>query len=88
MTLAPSEPKGWSDNRRRGADQWLHIVSGAGEAVVNGEGHPLWEGTLLLIEAGNLHEIRKTGEEPMSTLNVYDPPAYTADGAELPAGEK
>jgi hypothetical protein len=24
-----------------GADQWLYVVYGAGEAVVNGEGHPL-----------------------------------------------
>jgi mannose-6-phosphate isomerase-like protein (cupin superfamily) len=70
------------------AYQWLYVVSGEGEAVVNGEGHPLREGALLLIEASDLHEVRNTGEEPLRILNVYVPPLYTEDGEELPAGEK
>ena len=27
------------------------------------------------------------GERPLKTLNFYVPPAYTADGDELPAGK-
>jgi mannose-6-phosphate isomerase-like protein (cupin superfamily) len=88
MTLGPGDTEGGPDNRHRGADQWLYVVSGTGEAVVNGSKVPLREGTLVLIQRGDTHEIRNTGRGPLRTLNVYVPPAYTADGDELPAGRK
>ena len=86
MTLAPGETEGGSANRHRGADQWLYVVSGAGVALVNGDRVELREGTLVLIQRGDEHEIRNTGETPLRTLNVYVPPAYTEEGEELPAG--
>jgi mannose-6-phosphate isomerase-like protein (cupin superfamily) len=86
MTLAPGEAEGGPDNRHRGADQWLYIVSGTGVAVVNDERVELREGTLLLIQRGDRHEIRSTGDGLLKTLNVYVPPAYTDEGDELPAG--
>jgi mannose-6-phosphate isomerase-like protein (cupin superfamily) len=61
MTLGPGESEGGPDNRHRGADQWLFVIGGAGEAVVNGERIPLEAGTLLLIEHGDTHEVRNTG---------------------------
>ena len=88
MTLGPGETEGGPDNRHHGADQWLYVVSGTGEAVVNGSKVPLREGTLLLIQRGDTHEIRNTGRGPLRTLNIYVPPAYTSDGDELPAGRK
>ena len=88
MTLAPGETEGGPDNRHRGADQWLFVVGGTGEAVVNGRRVGLRAGTLVLIRRGDTHEIRNTGRRPLRTLNVYVPPAYTADGDELPAGRK
>ena len=87
MTLGPGETEGGPDNHHRGADQWLYVVSGTGVAVVNGERVELREGTLVLIERGDRHEIRNTGDTPLKTLNVYVPPAYTDDGDELPAGK-
>ncbi len=86
MTLGPGEVEGGPDNRHKGADQWLYVAGGSGEAVVNGERVELREGTLLLIERGDAHEIRNTGSSPLRTLNVYVPPAYADDGEELPAG--
>ena len=86
MTLAPGETEGGPANRHRGADQWLYVVAGTGEVVVNGHTYPLAEGTLALIERKDAHEIRNTGDVPLRTLNVYVPPAYTDDGEELPAG--
>jgi mannose-6-phosphate isomerase-like protein (cupin superfamily) len=86
MTLTPGESEGGPDNRHRGADQWLYVVGGTGEAVVNGERLELREGTLLLIGRGDAHEVRNTGKGPLRTLNVYVPPAYTDQGDELPAG--
>jgi mannose-6-phosphate isomerase-like protein (cupin superfamily) len=88
MTLAPGATEGGPDNYHRGADQWLYIVSGSGLAIVAGDEVPLREGTLLLIQRGDTHEIRNTGATPLKTLNIYVPPAYTKDGDELPAGQK
>ena len=86
MTLGPGENEGGPDNRHRGADQWLFVVGGEGEAIVEGERVSLREGTLVLIRRGETHEIHNTGRGPLKTLNVYVPPAYTAEGDELPAG--
>src|ERR1051326_1489446 len=87
MTLAPGDSEGGPDNKHRGADQWLFVVSGSGEATVNRKKYELKPGTLLLIERGDTHEIKNTGRTPLKTLNIYVPPAYTADGDELPAGK-
>lgn len=64
------------------------VVSGAGRATVNG-GRGVWHpGTLLLIERGDLHEIRTTGRTPLQTLNVHVPPAYARNGDPLPRHRK
>lgn len=87
MTLAPGERTGGPDNRHRGADQWLYVVSGTGRAVVDGEDIRLKAGTLLVIERGEAHAIHNTGRQPLQTLNLYSPPAYEQGGDPLPAGE-
>jgi mannose-6-phosphate isomerase-like protein (cupin superfamily) len=87
MTLGPGETEGGPENRHRGADQWLFVVSGDGIAVVEGERVELRVGTLVLVQRGETHEIRNTGEVPLRTLNFYVPPAYAAGGDELPAGK-
>jgi mannose-6-phosphate isomerase-like protein (cupin superfamily) len=61
MVLAPGDAEGGSDNRHRGADQWLYVLSGRGEAVVNGRRHELRPGSLLLIEKKEKHQVRNTG---------------------------
>jgi mannose-6-phosphate isomerase-like protein (cupin superfamily) len=86
MTLASGDSEGGPDNRHQGADQWLFVISGAGQATVNGKRVELRAGTLLLIERGDTHEIRNTGQSALQTLNFYVPPAYTHDGEELPSG--
>src|ERR1700674_1933046 len=88
MTLAAGDSEGGPDNWHRGSDQWLYVVSGTGVAIVNKKRYRLRAGTLLLIEHGDRHEIRNTGEEPLRTLNLYVPPAYTQDGDPLPRGSK
>jgi mannose-6-phosphate isomerase-like protein (cupin superfamily) len=86
MVLSPGDCEGGPDNRHRGADQWLYVVSGSGTATVNGNRVPLRAGSLILIERGDTHEIRSSGRRPLRTLNVYVPPAYTSGGNELPRG--
>jgi mannose-6-phosphate isomerase-like protein (cupin superfamily) len=86
MVLAPGDAEGGPDNRHRGSDQWLYVLSGRGRATVNQRPHVLRAGTLLLIERGSTHEIRNTGRTPLKTLNLYVPPAYTTSGDPLPRG--
>lgn len=87
MVLPPGGHEGGPDNRHRGADQWLFVVSGSGIAIVNGRHYPLRAGSLVLIERGDTHEIRCTGRTDLKTVSVYVPPAYTKGGDELPAGK-
>jgi mannose-6-phosphate isomerase-like protein (cupin superfamily) len=87
MTLAARETEGGPDNSHQGADQWLYVVSGKGLAIVNGDSVSLREGTLVLIQRGDKHEIRNSSDAPLQTLNIYLPPAYTSDGEELAAGK-
>jgi mannose-6-phosphate isomerase-like protein (cupin superfamily) len=86
MVIEPGDCEGGPDNRHRGADQWLFVLSGRGAAIVRGRRIPLREGTVLLIEKGDTHEIRNTGRSLLKTVSVYVPPAYTKDGDELPRG--
>lgn len=84
MVIAPGEKEGGSNNRHSGADQWLYVESGAGEATINDHIYELKAGTLVLIQKGDRHEIRNVGQSDLRTLNFYVPPAYTTDGEELP----
>jgi mannose-6-phosphate isomerase-like protein (cupin superfamily) len=86
MVIAPGDCEGGPDNKHRGADQWLFVVSGSGVAVINGKRQSLKAGSLVLIERGSTHEVRNTGRTLLKTLNIYVPPAYRRDGTELPRG--
>lgn len=88
MVIEPGDVEGGPDNRHRGADQWLYVLSGTGTATLGRRKQRIRAGSLLLIERGTTHEIRNTGRTPLRTLNVYVPPAYRSDGEELPRGRK
>ena len=82
MVIEPGEAEGGPDNAHDG-DQWLYVVSGRGRATVEGQAQELSPGTLLLIAAGERHEVRAEGDEPLRTVNIYTPPQYDEDGEEL-----
>ncbi|MGH7651333.1 MAG: cupin domain-containing protein [Gemmatimonadaceae bacterium] len=86
MVIEPGDCEGGPDNKHRGSDQWLFVLSGRGSATVGGKRHRLTAGSLLLIEKGTTHEIRNTGRSDLKTLNFYAPPAYTKSGNPLPRG--
>jgi mannose-6-phosphate isomerase-like protein (cupin superfamily) len=85
MTLRPG---GTSDdepsNEHRRSEQWVFVLSGTGEATI-GKRHAqlrrvkLAENSLLLIEKGELHQIKNTGRKLLRTINFYAPPAYDAN---------
>ena len=76
MTLEPGQSTGGPDNAHADSDQWLYVVSGSGRAVVEGETVRLDSGDLVVVEAGETHEIENDGNEPLQTLNLYVPPDY------------
>jgi mannose-6-phosphate isomerase-like protein (cupin superfamily) len=76
MVIAPWDVEGGRGNRHNDSDQWLLVVAGTGSACLEGRRMSLKPGTLLLIEKGEEHEIRNTGDVPLWTLNFFGPPAY------------
>ena len=86
MVLAPGGAEGGPGNRHRGSDQWLYVIRGSGFARVNGRRTALRPGTLILIERGDVHEVKNAGRGLLATLNFYSPPAYRRDGSRLPRG--
>ena len=80
MVLDAGESVGGPENVHQESDQWLYVVDGEGEAVIADETVALGPNTLLLIERGETHEIRNTGDGPLETLNFYVPPEYAPHG--------
>jgi mannose-6-phosphate isomerase-like protein (cupin superfamily) len=89
MTLRPggtSEDEPANEHRR--SEQWMFVVEGSGEALVGKERGALRrvklaKNSLLVIEKGELHQIKNTGKKSLITLNVYAPPAYDKAGEPL-----
>lgn len=75
MSLAPGGTSG-EPSTHVDADQLIYVLSGTGEAEVAGRTYRLPTGSLAVIPAGAVHQIRNTGTEPMTSLNVYAPPEY------------
>ncbi|MFC0677355.1 cupin domain-containing protein [Lysobacter korlensis] len=92
MTLAAGDSAGGPDDYHAGADQGLFVVDGRGEALLGaGDDHEriaLEPGSLLVIERGERHEIRNTGDAPLKTLNFYNPPAFDDEGEAVGPGRK
>jgi len=81
MVLKPGQSTGEKHNEHPRAEQWLFVVSGAGRARVGRRSVQLKEGSLLLVEQNEEHQVQNTGrKKPLVTLNFYVPPAYTRDG--------
>ena len=76
MALPAGGSTGGPENRHPDSDQWVLVLSGTGMAIVDSEEHDLRPGTLLLIEAGEAHELQSGPDEPLATLNIYAPPEY------------
>lgn len=76
MVLSPKQSTGGPNNQHSESDQWLYVIAGSGEALIGEEVVKLEEGDLVLIEAGENHEVRNTGETDLKTFNIYAPKAY------------
>jgi mannose-6-phosphate isomerase-like protein (cupin superfamily) len=88
MTLRPGQVSGEFVNEHPRAEQWLFVISGSGTAKFNRRSIAIKEGSLLLIEKAEKHQIVNTSKDTLVTLNFYAPPAYTESGDVRPAVEK
>jgi mannose-6-phosphate isomerase-like protein (cupin superfamily) len=81
MVLKPGQATGEKQNEHPRAEQWLYVISGSGRARVGPRSVRLEEGSLLLVEQNEEHQVENTGrKKPLVTLNFYVPPAYQRDG--------
>jgi mannose-6-phosphate isomerase-like protein (cupin superfamily) len=81
MVLKPGQSTGEKQNEHPRAEQWVYVVSGTGRARVGRRSAKLKDGSLLLVEQNEEHQIQNTGrKKPLVTINFYVPPAYTPGG--------
>ncbi|MCL5109261.1 MAG: cupin domain-containing protein [Chloroflexi bacterium] len=75
MTLQPGEEIGMETHKN--GDQFIRVESGEGEAILDGEHHPLSDGVAVVIPAGTAHDIVNTSRSaPMRLYTVYSPPEH------------
>lgn len=86
MTLGPGDDTGEPDNEHPDSEQWLLVLAGTGRAKVGRRTAALKEGSLLVVERGETHQVKNTGRRPLVTLNFYAPPAYKPGGEPRVAG--
>jgi quercetin dioxygenase-like cupin family protein len=76
MKLLPDQVSGEYGNEHPEADQIVVVLEGGGHAIVSDDTVELEEGDLLLIRAGEKHQLRADGAGSLVTLNFYSPPVY------------
>jgi mannose-6-phosphate isomerase-like protein (cupin superfamily) len=57
-------------------DQVLCFVTGEGEAVIEGERHPVRAGSVVVVPSGTRHNFLATGDTPLKLYTVYTPPEH------------
>ncbi len=71
MCILGGGSEGGPDNSHADSDQWLYVISGSGQAIVDGNAVPLRMGNLVLIEAGEAHEVKADEGTVLRTVNFY-----------------
>lgn len=74
MSIPPGEEIG--EEVHEGVDQTLIFVSGAGQAILNGEKSPVTINSLYFVPAGTRHNFINTGSTPLKLYTVYAPPEH------------
>ena len=87
LVIGPGGSVGGPNNRHGGADQWIYVASGSGEADIAGQTFAMEANALVLIQRGDPHGFRNTGQTDLRILTFYVPPAYDDNEEELPAGK-
>jgi mannose-6-phosphate isomerase-like protein (cupin superfamily) len=57
-----------SAHRHEGLCEVFYVLSGCGQMIVDNIDYPLEQGSCIVVEAGELHELVNNGEEDMTVL--------------------
>lgn len=76
MRLLPDQKSGEYGNEHPQSDQVCIVMEGRGHAKVDDRTVELEEGDVLVIRAGEKHQIIADGASSLRTMNVYSPVAY------------
>ena len=72
MTVQPGDEIGLE--RHEGHDQFIRIEAGEGVAILDGERHPLEDGSAVVVPAGTEHNVINTSRtEPLRLYTIYSP---------------
>lgn len=74
MSIKPGDDIG--EETHGGIDQILSFVAGSGEAVIEGESHPIAAGSVVVVPAGTKHNFINKGDESLKLYTVYAPPDH------------
>jgi mannose-6-phosphate isomerase-like protein (cupin superfamily) len=76
MRLLPDQKSGEYGSDHPQADQVLIVMEGRGRAKIEDRNVELEEGDVLVIKAGEKHQVVADGATSLRTMNVYAPIAY------------
>lgn len=74
MSLNPGESIGVETHPY--VDQFFRVEEGTAKAVVDGIEHELKEDSVLIVSAGEEHNITNTGSEVLKLYTIYTPPNH------------
>lgn len=75
MTLQPGEEIGME--RHEDGDQFVRVEAGQGEVILDGERHPLRDGSAVVVPAGVEHNfVNTSSSEPLRLYTLYAPPEH------------
>jgi mannose-6-phosphate isomerase-like protein (cupin superfamily) len=78
MALRPGEEIGMETHDD--VDQFIRVEAGEGVAILDGEEHPLRDGSAVVIPAGTKHNVvNRSRGEALKLYTIYSPPEH-ADG--------
>ncbi len=78
MSLLPGEDIG--EEVHDIVDQFIRVETGQGKVVMNGEEHPLADGSAIVVPAGTKHNIINTSPATKMKLYTIYSPAHHKDG--------
>jgi len=71
MSLLPGEEIGTEVHQ---VDQFIRIERGIGKAIINEYSFNISDGIVVVVPAGNQHNIINTGSTKMKLYTIYSPP--------------
>jgi quercetin dioxygenase-like cupin family protein len=72
IRVAPGEKVRPAHSHTKG-EEAIHIITGSGRVMVNGEVSPVKAGSTILFQRGEVHMLQNTGNEEMKVICFFAP---------------